>query len=160
MEIKRNWSSFPFFSLAEEQRIYRIHANEKHPIWLGNEGLGRFDPPESCRQLYGACYFGLDLLTSFIEVFGRMRCVSESEVNRRSLSAIQPTLTLTIADTTDRTILGKFGLTAEISASSDYKESQHLSCQLFRAGFDGIKYRVRHDPRGELEAIAPFWNPR
>ena len=41
---------------------------------------------------------------------------------------------------------------------TSYLESQRLSSRLFDSCFDGIAYRVRHDPMMELEAVALFKN--
>src|SRR4051794_31484697 len=53
---------------------------------------------------------------------------------------------LQLADLTDRTVLGDFGVTAAHSAGSDYAPSQERAANLFDAGFDRVRYRVRHDP--------------
>ncbi len=39
---------------------------------------------------------------------------------------------------------------------ADYENSQELAGRLFEVGFDGVVYRVRHDPAMELEAVALF----
>ena len=158
-EEERDWTTFPVIQISTGSRLFRIHISKNYPIWFCNDTYHRFDPPQSNRHLYGVCYFGFEPLASLIETFGKIGYIAEREINQRSLSVIQTKRLLNIADTTDRTILGRFRLTAEIATGSDYKEPQWLSWKLYEAGFDGIKYRVRHDPKMELEALAVFGEP-
>ena len=158
-DIERDWISFPSIYIPRGSKLFRVHISKNHPIWFCNDSYHRFDPSESHNHLFGACYFGFEPLACLIEIFGKVVNITEEEINQRSLSVIQTKRSLRIADTTDRRVLGKFGLTAEISTGSDYKEPQRLSWQLFETGFDGIKYWIRHDPKMELEAIAIFGAP-
>lgn len=47
-----------------------------------------------------------------------------------------------------------FGITAELSATSDYTAPHNWSAALHAAGFNGLRYHVRHDPRSDLVGIA------
>jgi RES domain len=58
-----------------------------------------------------------------------------------------------VVDLTDPTVLGLVGLTAEIHSTSDYTLTQGWALALQEAGHDGIRYRARHDPHGELVAL-------
>jgi hypothetical protein len=61
-----------------------------------------------------------------------------------------------IVDLTDSTVLGLIGLTAEIHSTSDYNLTQGWALALQEAGYNGIRYKARHDPRGQLVSIALF----
>ena len=105
------------------------------------------------------CYLGHEPLASYVEVFGRFRAVPKAELDRRCLSELTVRRVVEIADLTDRTVLGAFGITAAHSVGTDYEPAQELASRLFGAGFEGIVYRVRHDPAMELEAVALFGEP-
>jgi hypothetical protein len=57
---------------------------------------------------------------------------------------------------TDPKVLGLIGLTAEIHATTDYGLTQGWASALREAGYAGIRYKARHDPRGQLVSIALF----
>ena len=88
-----------------------------------------------------------------------MRALPVTEITNRCLSVARLVRAVRLADLTNRMVLGSFGVTAAHSTASDYAESQRLSARLYKAGFDGIRYRVRHDPAMELEAVALFVPP-
>ena len=50
----------------------------------------------------------------------------------------------------------KFGITAEAGAGGDYEASRTMASQVAAAGFDGVVWLVRHDPRLQLLGIALF----
>lgn len=56
----------------------------------------------------------------------------------------------------DPTVLGLIGLTAEIHSTTDYNLTQDWALALQEAGYAGIRYKARHDPRGQLVSIALF----
>lgn len=49
-----------------------------------------------------------------------------------------------------------FGVTAELGSTSDYERSQAWAGAFARAGFEGIRYHLRHDPTSRLVGIAVF----
>ena len=57
---------------------------------------------------------------------------------------------------TDPTVLGLAGLTAEIHSTTDYNQTQGWALAFQEAGYAGIRYKARHDPRGQLISIALF----
>ncbi len=57
---------------------------------------------------------------------------------------------------TDPTVLGLIGLTAEIHSTTNYNLTQGWALAFQEAGYDGIRYKARHDPRGKLVSIALF----
>jgi hypothetical protein len=151
-----DWRAFPSRPLKAGTPLFRIHRARRGPTYFGGDGTWRFDPPPSHRGRYGVCYLAVEDLASYVEVFGRIRVVPQTEIDRRRLSEMPPVRGLTVADLTNRKVLGDFGVTAAHSTSSDYTESQELSAHFFDAGFDGILYRIRHDPAMQLEAVAIF----
>ncbi len=57
---------------------------------------------------------------------------------------------------TDPTVLGLVGLTAEIHSTTDFNLTQGWALAFQEAGYPGIRYKARHDPRGSLVSIALF----
>lgn len=51
------------------------------------------------------------------------------------------------------------GVTGELSSGGDYPGAQAWAERLFQAGFGGIWYTAKHDPRGDLHSIALFGKP-
>lgn len=64
-----------------------------------------------------------------------------------------------LADMTDRTVLGWWGLTAEVGAGDDYVGTRLWAQRLWQAGFAGVWYQARHDPSANLHSIALFAKP-
>lgn len=154
-----DWAAFPAFIVGPGTSLARIHRRDFHPAWFNQDGSWRFDPPPSHRSRFGSCYLGLESLASYVEVFGRFRSVSQAEIDRRALSEFAVERNLRFADLTDRTVLGDFGVTAAHSTGAEYAPAQELAATLYDAGFDGIRYRVRHDPAMRLEGVAIFGEP-
>jgi hypothetical protein len=153
------WANFPSRSIDTMQPLFRIHQRHLLPAWFNTDGSWRFDPLSSHRDRFGVCYLGLVPLAAYVEVFGRIRAVPQAEVDGRRLSELTVAHRVDVAVLTDRSVLGDFGITAAHSAGSDYLPAQELATRLFDAGFDGVLYRVRHDPAMTLEGIALFGEP-
>lgn len=81
--------------------------------------------------------------------------IPEPLVDAQRLSRLRPPKR-SIVDLTDPTVLGLAGLTAEIHSTTDYDLTQSWALALQEAGYDGIRYKARHDPRGQLVSIALF----
>ncbi|MCY4101752.1 MAG: RES family NAD+ phosphorylase [bacterium] len=154
-----DWGDFPARRIDTATPLFRIHQRHHHPAWFNTDGLLRFDPPQGHRDRFGVCYLGLEPLASYVEVFGRIRVVPKAELDGRRLSELTVRHVVEVADLTDRAVLGAFGITAAHSVGTDYGPAQELASRLFEVGFDGIVYRVRHDPAMELEAVALFGEP-
>ena len=154
-----DWSAFPARRIDTDIPLFRIHQHRLLPAWFSTDGLRRFDPPTTYRDRFGVCYLGLDPLAAYVEVFGRIRAVPQVEYSRRRISELTVTHPVEVADLTDRAVLGAFGVTAAHSVGSYYRPAQQLAAHLFEAGFDGVTYRVRHDPAMRLEAVALFGEP-
>lgn len=141
-------ASFPFC---------RIHHETLEPEWFCTDRRCRFDPPAG--EGFGTCYLAGNPLGAFVERFGRLRIVPRRLVDAKVLSRLQVPSDLTVADATDRRIVGRYGLTAELWAGDDLDGSQTWAAALFRAGFAGIWYSCRHDTSGSLHALALFAKP-
>jgi hypothetical protein len=134
--------------------LWRIHAADVAPWFFDIGPDGRFNLAES-----GACYLAEEPTGAFVEKFGRLLrpggVIPEPLVDAQRLSRLRPPKA-NVVDLTDPTVLGLIGLTAEIHSTSDYNLTQGWALALQGAGYDGIRYKARHDPRGELVSIALF----
>ena len=134
--------------------LWRIHAADVAPWFFDVGPDGRFNLAES-----GTCYLAEKPIGAFVEKFGRLLrpggVIPEPLVNAQRLSRLRPPKA-NVVDLTDQTVLGLVGLTAEIHSTSDYNLTQSWALALQEAGYAGIRYKARHDPRGELASIALF----
>lgn len=104
---------------------------------------------------HGTCYLADDPLATMLEVARGLTIVSEDFLaSRRLISASLP-VDLRLADLTAPGAYA-FGVTGELSATADYTVLHAWALALNAAGFDGIRYHVRHDRRSELTGIAWF----
>jgi hypothetical protein len=134
--------------------LWRIHAVDVAP-WFFDVGPDRrFNLAES-----DTCYLAEEPIGAFVEKFGRLLrpggVIPEPLVDAQRLSRLRPPKA-NVVDLTDPTVLGLAGLTVEIHSTSDYNLTQGWALALQDAGYDGIRYKARHDPRGELVSIALF----
>lgn len=134
--------------------LWRIHAADVVPWFFDIGPDGRFNLAES-----GTCYLAEEPIGAFVEKFGRLLrpggVIPEPLVDAQRLSTLRPPKA-NVVDLTDATVLGLIGLTAEIHSTSDYNLTQGWALAFQEAGYDGIRYKARHDPRGALVSIALF----
>lgn len=134
--------------------LWRIHAADVAPWFFDVGPDGRFNLAES-----GTCYLAEEPIGAFVEKFGRLLrpggVVPEPLVDAQRLSRLRPPKA-NVVDLTDSKILGLIGLTAEIHSTSDYNLTQGWALAFQEAGYAGIRYKARHDPRGQLTSIALF----
>jgi hypothetical protein len=145
-------SGFPRRTLRGDRIVYRIHRAATGPWWFSADGSGRFDPVGTD---LGACYLAERPLGAWVEVFRKQMLLAEGDVRERALLAVALGRDLRLADLTSRRALG-FGVTASIGADERYEHSQAFAVEATRAGFDGIRYLLRHDPAQRLYGIALF----
>lgn len=81
--------------------------------------------------------------------------VAEDDIDRRTLSTLHVPKRLVLADCTSERARS-FGVTAAIHSSEEYGRTQEWADAFARAGFDGIRYLISHDPRQRLIGIAVF----
>jgi RES domain-containing protein len=134
--------------------LWRIHAADVAP-WFFNAGSdGRFNLADS-----GTCYLSEEPIGAFVEKFGRLLrpggVIPEPLVEMQRLSRLRPPKA-NVVDLTNPKVLGLAGLTAEIHTTTDYVLTQSWALALRDAGYAGIRYKARHDPRGQLASIALF----
>jgi hypothetical protein len=138
--------------------LWRIHPAAVAPWHFDVGPDGRFNLAEA-----GTCYLAEAPIGAFVEKFGRLLrpggVIPEPLVDAQRLSRLRPPRT-NIVDLTDPRVLGLVGLTAEIHSTPDYDLTQGWALALQEAGYGGIRYRARHDPRAELNSVALFGSGR
>jgi hypothetical protein len=134
--------------------LWRIHAADVSPWFFDAGPDGRFNLADA-----GTCYLAEDPIGAFVEKFGRLLrpggVIPEPLVDTQRLSRLRPPK-VSVVDMTDPKVLGLVGLTAEIHATTDYDLTRAWANALRDAGHAGIRYKARHDPRGQLVSIALF----
>jgi hypothetical protein len=140
---------FPEFSPLPSP-LFRIHQWGRDAWWFTNAGGGRFD----INAPKGACYVADDPLGAYVEVFRDVPLIPEAEVLARRLAELEAP-TLRIADCCSRKAR-RFGVTAAIHSTENYALTQEWARAFEGAGFDGIRYRVSHDPAQRLIGFALF----
>lgn len=147
----------PTIALGGEP-LWRSHAATAEPWFFDTGPYGRFNLPD-----VGTCYLAEERLGAFVEKFGRLLrpggAIPESLIVSQRLSSLRPPRR-EVVDLSDRRVLGRAGLTAEIHSTTDYSLTQSWALALRDAGYRGIRYRARHDPHGELTSIALFGSSR
>jgi hypothetical protein len=136
------------------ERLWRVHAADAAPWFFDTSPEGRFNLPD-----VGTCYLAEEQLGAFVEKFGRLLrpggVIPEPLVDSQRLSTLRPPRA-SVVDLNDPRVLGLAGLTAEIHATTDYGLTQRWAQALHDVGYAGIRYKARHDPRGQLVSIALF----
>lgn len=150
-------ADFPARQVADAYPYARIHAEGHDPEWFCASGARRFDPPRGSAEVFGTCYLAGHPLGAFVERFGDLGVVTRQRIDARCLAHLQVPATR-LADLTDRRALG-YGVTGELSSGGDYPGAQAWAERLFQAGFGGLWYTARHDPRGDLHSVALFAKP-
>jgi hypothetical protein len=92
----------------------------------------------------------------FLEVFRSFRAaVPSEELDSRRLARIEVHRDLVLADPTEPR--ARFwGITGEIHSTHFYEQTQAWAETFANAGFDGIRYLLRHDPSQRQAGIALF----
>jgi hypothetical protein len=152
---------FPSFELNPTQTLFRVHSRGRSPLWYCSCMDCRFDLDTP----RGTCYASEESIGAFIEVFGRLRGdgaipapISWKEVDARCLSYLR--VFAVLADCTSAGA-ARLGVTAEIHAGGvgdtvEYAVHHKWAAAFQAAGFDGIRFRLRHDPSTQLVGIALF----
>jgi hypothetical protein len=138
--------------------LWRIHPADVSPWFFDTGPEGRFNLPD-----VGTCYLAEEPVGAFVEKFGRLLrpdgVIPEPLIDAQRLSTMRPPK-VSVVDLTDPKVLGLIGLTAEIHATTDYDLTQKWASALRDSGYAGIRYKARHDPRGQLNSIALFGSGR
>jgi hypothetical protein len=147
-----NLSGFPYRTLRGNRALYRLHRASHEPWWFSADGSGRFDPVGTDA---GACYAAYEPLGAWVEVFRKAMVIAEADVSARILTELRAGRDLRLADLVSRRAL-RFGVTASLGADEDYGRSHDFAAAAIGAGFDGVRYRTRHDPALRLTSVALF----
>lgn len=138
-----------FPSVPAPRLLYRIHRSSHDPLYFSSTGDGRFD-----LRPRGTLYAAETPVGAFLEVF-RSRLIPSAEVAARSLTTLEGTQELQLADCTSPEARG-FGVTAAIRSTPDYAITQRWALAFADAGLDGIQYLVSHDPSAGERGVALF----
>lgn len=128
------------YAVPARTMMYRCHRAKFGPWWFGTSLRGRFDLPGPD----GTCYTAESELITLLETWGGIQLIPSPEIAQRVISAVVVNRELRVADATSNAAIG-FGMTAEISTTSDYALTQQWAQALRAAGFDGIRYWARHE---------------
>ena len=148
---------FPARTVPADYPYSRIHHDRHEAEWFCDKGDCRFDPPPGTG--FATCYLSGHPLGAFVEKFGRLQVIPRSLVDQHSLTSLRLASPVRVVDATDRTILGRWHLSAELWAGDDYEGSQRWAHRLHQAGFAGIWYSAAHDVHGGLHSLALFGKP-
>ncbi len=145
--------------------LFRIHQAEHHPAFFDTSRHGRFNPHEALTSQFGTLYVGTSPAAAFVETLGRVRYLSQREVDRRRLSVVRfstPLRLLDLADRHNRFPYPGVDLAGDaILGSAEYTSSQQLAAAVNHDDrFDGVIYPVRHDNAGRYLGVAVFGPPR
>jgi len=103
---------------------------------------------------------GLDPLTALMEIVADLPAVTYELLDRRALAHVTIPAGQRLADMTSPKVVGEWGLDRRISVGDDYGVCQRWAYALRLAGFSGVFYEPRHDPRGHSQAsVALFGDP-
>ena len=119
----------------------------------------RFDPPPSHLAQFGTCYVTETEIACFLEVFGGLPVVLQSEIDLRRTTRFTVARPLRLADLTNRVVLGRYSVDASMQTGMNRDATRQLAGERFDDGFDGIVYRIRHDPQLIHEGLALFCLP-
>ena len=150
---------FPEVWLDTTTVLYRVHREHREPEHFGTSGDMRFDPPLSHRTRFGTCYVAEIELACVLEVFGSIGVISQTELDIRRTTTLQVAHRTRLADLTARSILGQFRLDGSLHTGMDRTATQQFAAERHEEGFDGILYKIRHDPALRLAGIALFGEP-
>jgi hypothetical protein len=141
---------FPVWHVHGGTSLFRVTSSGHGPWWFSSDGAGRFDlfPPR------GTCYLADDEMGALLEVLGPVSVVSPGWAKRFSVWLLALPDQCSAADTTVRAARG-FGVTAELATMTPYDLPQRWAAAFAAAGYQGVRYRVRHDPGGS-RALALF----
>ena len=143
-------AGFPVWHVHAGTTLCRVTTSGFGPWWFSSDGEGRFDlePPR------GTCYLADDEIGALLEVLGPIVVVSSGWARRLSMWHLDLPHQCSAADTSVRAARG-YGVTAELASMTPYDLPQRWAAAFATAGYQGVRYRVRHDPGGG-RALALF----
>lgn len=143
---------FPSVALDATTPLHLVHGEGLWPWEFSCDGSGRFD----LAAPGGTCHFALEPLGALLEACCRERPEVDPEAIRtQRLSTVTTGGTLRLADVNASPAFG-WGVTGEIGTIEDYAVPRRWAAALRAVGFDGIRYRLRHDPSLGSVGVALF----
>lgn len=104
----------------------------------------------------GSCYFAERPEGCFLEAFKSFTVViPREELESRLILSIQLPREVNVADCTSQQARA-WGITAEIHSTPRYEETQAWADAFAGAGFEGVRYLLRHDPAQRLAGVVLF----
>ena len=147
-------AGFPRWTLPASRGLYRIHRRDRGPWYFDNGSNGRFN----LSGAFGACYVALAPEGAFLDTLGRQgRLIDPAEVTQRVVSTLYVPRPMVLANT-GHARARAFGITAGISAieEPDRHTTRRWAAAFRAAGFEGIRYRLGHDPSQRTIGVALF----
>lgn len=132
------------------QRLHRVCRADRGTWWFSSDMSGRFDlrPPE------GTCYFATDDHGAIREA-SRLGPVTPAWVSTRELRVVPGPIRARLAATT-RKAAARYGITSELASMVPYSLPQRWAAAFRAAGFNGIRYALRHDSRARPGGVSLF----
>jgi len=134
-------------------RVHRVVRTKKGPWWFSSNMGGRFDLPEP----HGTCYVATEDLAALLEYVGPLLqagIVAAGTLQNRRLRSLALPQKYRLADATARRAASF--LTGEIHTMTPYTTPQRWAAAFHEAGFEGIRFFVRHDPSRTAQGYALF----
>jgi RES domain-containing protein len=147
-------NGFPRWTLPPDRILFRIHRRDRGAWYFDTGPFGRFN----LSGAWGTCYLALVAEGAFLETLGRQgRLIDPVEVSRRVLSTLHAPRAMKLANA-GHARARAFGVTGGIGAveESDRHTTRAWSEAFHAAGFDGVRYRVSHDPSQRAIGVALF----
>jgi hypothetical protein len=135
--------------------LYRAHHGQRRPWWFASSLSGRFDLPEPA----GTCYLATDATAALRERLGPtlagLGFVRAADVEAVVVSVLSVLPCGPIADFV-ATRAAQFGMTREISTTTDYQCTQRWAAAVFAAGFAAARYQPRFSTSANAFSFAYF----
>ena len=152
---------FPTFTWPAQQPLSRVHRVEHDTAYFATGQDGRFNPPLP-EAGFGTLYLSSHPRGAFVETLGRFRYISQAMINERVLAEVYMSSDLRLADLTNPQVLGKFGISNDLSMGNEddaYALAQQWALRLWQAGFSGLYYGARRDVELQSRSVALFGKP-
>ena len=148
---------FPARTIPADYPYARIDHDRYEPEWVCDKRDCRFDPPSGA--VFGTCYLSGHPLGVFVEKFGRFKIAPRSLVDQHSLASLRLTSPVRVADVTDRTILGRWHLTAGSGPVTTTTVRNAGRTDSTKPASPASGAPPRDDVRGGLHSLALFGKP-
>jgi hypothetical protein len=146
-------AGFPTHVMRAGSAVHRIHRADLGAWYFNADNKWRFNP---CLVAdLGACHLAEQPVAGLLEVFKGFELVDEAELRVRSHFDAVIDRDLRLADCCAAPAAA-FGVNGEIHSTPDYELTQRWASGFAAAGFQGVRYLCRSDPRMRLVGYALF----